>query len=1522
MLLAQMQQAQSVADDVAPDAPMSEGDILDLLDEADAEETESQHEPTPAGGEKLKNLLQGGRSGRLETNKEKAARDKTDVAAATLAKDFAKHGVTGVKEVLDGLSQLFGGSSLRSFPGGIDEDTYRKAKPHFEAALKAFREAGSTAKELFKVLIRNFGSGIKPYVLRFALEVGLSKNLTVAQEVSGTRNVSGWVRDNLVHQRPFTADDLFSRADTAFGGTMAAGKYSVKDAYDAMEAGVNLYLLETYGQGGDKGRQDMWGLAPDIARNIGKLVDTLPTQTKRTAEMDEFQQFSTPPHFAFVANWAANIAPGETYLEPSAGTGDLAIWGKVAGANVVVNELSQRRASVLREVLPNARIFTENAEQLNNILPQDIRPTVIVMNPPFSATAGRVEGQRSTSVGAQHVEQALARLEEGGRLGAVVGEGMAADRPAFKLWWSKTRGKYNVRANITVDGKNYQKYGTTFSNQIIVIDKTGRTTGEVATGRVDYIQDLIPLLKEIRNDRTKPRPDQLGEPVPAHPGREEVPASGLESGRDGNLHPESDAVGAGERGGRDATGTGNAGSTASGGPDKHPVVKGPGKGHEVSGGGRGPGGRLEGAGKAEDTGGSGGVSAGEPIRPDRRGNESTGLTVSEAEGQKAQGELTDSIYENYTPQRLSIPEAQPHKGLLVQSAAMAAVDPPAPTYTPNLPKEVITKGKLSIAQIEAVVYAGQAHEQFLPSGERKGFFIGDGTGVGKGREISGIMMDNLRQGRKKAVWISASSGLVNDAKRDFGDIGGDPGAIFELGKTKAGESVKQKDGIAFLTYPLLKSGEKAKANDLGQKEGKSRLKQLQEWLGKDFDGVIAFDEAHWMGNAIALRGRRGMKKPSQRALAGLDLQKAFPKARVVYVSATGATEVANLSYADRLGLWGEDTSFASKIDFISQMDAGGIAAMELVAQNMKAMGVYIARSLSFAGVTYTKLEHDLTPLQHDIYNELAGAWQAVLRNLHAALEVTQGSKDGRAKAAALSRFWGTHQRFFNHVITSMMMPSIVEEAKAAIANGEAVVMQFVNTNEAEQERQVAKAKEEDTPLEELDFTPRQALIEYVRNGFPVQQYQEQSDGNGGVTYVPVMDSQGNPVFNSEAIKMRDDLLKTLEDIRVPDNPLDMIVEAFGHDDVAEVSGRGRRFVKERDGRGGFKIVEQKRGKNSSRADADAFMADKKKVLVFTEAGGTGYSFHADNTKANKRRRNHFIVQMGWRADTLSQFLGRTHRTNQDSAPKYILPTTNLKAQKRFISSIARRLDQLGALTRGQRQTGSQGLFSAMDNLESKYASEALRIFFNQMYHGQSHLKFSEVTSAMGLNNLIDQRTGALNESRLPQIPQFLNRLLSLTVEMQDEVFDEFSKHMEELIAKAMENGTYDAGIETVRALKVSIDREETVYTDGKSGATTNYVQLELTHPTHFNEFDTAKKDAMFTTGSRGFFRDARSGKVHLVINRGSRMDASGRMVTRGVKIGVSGHHQYIDNADHYDVGKVPTIRLHNADVLAYQDLDS
>ena len=63
-------------------------------------------------------------------------------------------------------------------------------------------------------------------------------------------------------------------------------------------------------------------------------------------------------------------------------------------------------------------------------------------------------------------------------------------------------------------------------------------------------------------------------------------------------------------------------------------------------------------------------------------------------------------------------------------------------YTLSLPPDVINERKLSALQLESIVYASQQHEQILPDGNRAGFLIGDGAGVGKGRTIAGVIYEN------------------------------------------------------------------------------------------------------------------------------------------------------------------------------------------------------------------------------------------------------------------------------------------------------------------------------------------------------------------------------------------------------------------------------------------------------------------------------------------------------------------------------------------------------------------------------------------------------------------------------------------------------------------------------------------------------------------------------------------------------------------------------------------------------------
>jgi hypothetical protein len=293
----------------------------------------------------------------------------------------------------------------------------------------------------------------------------------------------------------------------------------------------------------------------------------------------------------------------------------------------------------------------------------------------------------------------------------------------------------------------------------------------------------------------------------------------------------------------------------------------------------------------------------------------------------------------------------------------------------------------------------------------------------------------------------------------------------------------------------------------------TRLRQILDWAAAEFEGVIAFDEAHAMANAAGGEGSRGKVKGSEQGIAGVRLQNLLPRARILYASATGASDVNNLAYAMRLGLWGPETAFVDRSGFVAAIRDGGIAAMELVARDLKALGLYTARALSFAGVEYDVLEHQLTPEQTEVYDAYADAWAIIHANLATALEATRvvdgatgATLNANAKSAALSRFEGCKQRFFGQLLLSMKLPSLMPSVEADIAAGQSVVVQLVSTAEAMLDRRLADLRPEEREVLEIDLSPREYVIDYLTAAFPTRQMRVFTDAEGNARSEPTLSS--------------------------------------------------------------------------------------------------------------------------------------------------------------------------------------------------------------------------------------------------------------------------------------------------------------------------------------------------------------------------------------------------------------------------------
>ena len=330
-----------------------------------------------------------------------------------------------------------------------------------------------------------------------------------------------------------------------------------------------------------------------------------------------------------------------------------------------------------------------------------------------------------------------------------------------------------------------------------------------------------------------------------------------------------------------------------------------------------------------------------------------------------------------------------------------------------------------------------------------------------------------------------------------------------------------------------------------------------------------------------------------------------------------------------------------------------------------------------------------------------------------------------------------------------------------------------------------------------------------------------TDAEGNTRSEPMSDGEGHPVHSQSALRARAELIEQLCALPPIGTALDTLIERFGTGAVAEVTGRTRRLVVGADGRQKL----ESRTPRSNLVEADAFMCGDKRILVFSDAGGTGRSYHACLGARNQARRIHYLLEPGWRADAAIQGLGRTHRTRQASAPLFRPVTTDVRGERRFISTIARRLDSLGALTRGQRQTGGQNLFDPADNLESRYAKDALIAWYHLLFGGRmKSVTFERFQALTGLK--LEGEDGALRED-LPPIQRWLNRLLALRIDLQNSIFDEFLGLIETRVAAAREAGTLDVGVETIPVDSFDILDDRIVRIDPRSGATTHLLRIEL-----------------------------------------------------------------------------------------------
>ncbi|KAL4705853.1 hypothetical protein ACJJTC_019288, partial [Scirpophaga incertulas] len=717
-----------------------------------------------------------------------------------------------------------------------------------------------------------------------------------------------------------------------------------------------------------------------------------------------------------------------------------------------------------------------------------------------------------------------------------------------------------------------------------------------------------------------------------------------------------------------------------------------------------------------------------------------------------------------------------------------------------------------------------------------------------------MIYENYLRGRKRAIWVSVSNDLKYDAERDLRDIGAGRIPVYPLNKFKyakisSGVNGGVKKGVVFCTYSAL-IGEAGAASAA---KYRSRLKQLLQWCGPDFDGLIVFDECHKAKNLCPV----GSGKATKTGLTALELQTRLPGARVVYASATGACEPRHMAYMVRLGIWGDGTPFPTFMDFINAVEKRGVGAMEIVAMDMKLRGMYIARQLSFHGVSFKIEEVPLTDAFKETYDKAVALWVEAMQRFTEAAELIDA--ESRMRKTMWGQFWSAHQRFFKYLCIAAKVNHCVVTAREAVKCGKCVVIGLQSTGEA---RTLDQLERDDGELSDFVSTAKGVFQTLVEKHFPApdrgrisrllglenaaprpapaaapasalasapaaapaaakrkltprqianaaakrarglssddewvrgsedeldefdadrepsdrepsdRSDSDLSDSNpfrGGSdsdddpwvgrqkkakkkknvvkkkpvstqdkietmlerksTPTPSAGPVGTPVGTNglylgpvrgappprsaieRACSMKEQLLVAIERLgkRLPPNALDQLLDELGgSDNVAEMTGRKGRVVQSEDGQ----ILYESRSEADvpletlNLTEKQRFMDGEKDVAIISEAASSGISLQSDRRARNQRRRVHITLELPWSADRAIQQFGRTHRSNQVNAPEYIFLISDLAGERRFASTVAKRLESLGALTHGDRRATETRDLSQF-NIDNKYGRAAL-----------------------------------------------------------------------------------------------------------------------------------------------------------------------------------------------------------------------
>lgn len=284
------------------------------------------------------------------------------------------------------------------------------------------------------------------------------------------------------------------------------------------------------------------------------------------------------------------------------------------------------------------------------------------------------------------------------------------------------------------------------------------------------------------------------------------------------------------------------------------------------------------------------------------------------------------------------------------------------------------------------------------------FGLGDGTGMGKGRTISGIVREYMTRfgaDAVRVVWISANCRLREAAMAELEAVGVD--------------EEDAKKCVLFSSYA-------------GHARTRAASDRVRDHLGQGAVRLLVCDECHLLRTRCVLYDR----------LHDLMLTMTEDTA-VLYSSATMLSDPSHLLYlSPKFGLHGSDGApFADEDEMRRALAGATPALMEMVAMNLRARGLYVCRTLSLDDAEFEQRAVALTSAQRMHMDTLT----AELR---------------RRRVISL-----TSQRVVFTELAKCKLPTAFEIADEALERGDTPIFIVTRTGEAAFDRATSSRRDHD-----------------------------------------------------------------------------------------------------------------------------------------------------------------------------------------------------------------------------------------------------------------------------------------------------------------------------------------------------------------------------------------------------------------------------------------------------------------------------